>query len=161
MVATIQLPLAGMPAPAANPAPAAQPAGRIDAFENALMRQSAAAQPDPVQVAQATPSASPVQNATPASGADERARLGLGLEGVDQTASKGAGDMILEGLEKLRGTFDAREARINALMSSSVVDANTMMAMQMEATNFSVLVDVSSKLTGKTTQTLDTLMKGQ
>jgi type III secretion system YscI/HrpB-like protein len=31
----------------------------------------------------------------------------------------------------------------------------------MEVANFTLLVDISSKLTGKTTQALDTLMKGQ
>lgn len=161
MVASIQLPFAGLSTTPTDPVPAAQPATRIGAFENAMSRHAApSSSVDVAQIApvNATQAGTPV---SPASGADERARLGLGLNGVDQAAPKSAGDMILQGMEQMRGVFDARETRINQLMSSPSIDAKTMMAMQMEMTNFSVLVDVSSKLTGKTTQTLDTLMKGQ
>jgi type III secretion system YscI/HrpB-like protein len=159
MVAPVQLPFAGLPATPAEPLQASQPAARIDAFENAMARH--AAERNTVEVAQVDPAGVQPTGATPAANADERARAGLGLEGVDQVAPKSAGDVILQGVEKMRGVFDARETRINQLMSSPTIDARTMMAMQMEMTNFSVLVDVSSKLTGKTTQTLDTLMKGQ
>jgi type III secretion system YscI/HrpB-like protein len=38
---------------------------------------------------------------------------------------------------------------------------NTLLAVQMEVVNFSMLVDVTSKLTGKSTQAFDTLLKGQ
>jgi len=160
MVVPVQLPFAGLPVTPVTSTPAAQPATRIDAFENAMARQTA--QPGPAEVAQVDPASIAQPAGAPSmAGADERARTGLGLERVDQAAPKSAGDLILQGMEQMRGVFDARETRINQLMSSPSIDARTMMAMQMEMTNFSVLVDVSSKLTGKTTQTLDTLMKGQ
>jgi type III secretion system YscI/HrpB-like protein len=69
--------------------------------------------------------------------------------------------MILDGLQKLRGTFDVKEARLNEVMNSSVVDSRTLLTMQAEVVGYTLLVDVTSKLTGKTTQAFDTLMKGQ
>ncbi|RVU11955.1 type III secretion system inner rod subunit SctI [Methylobacterium oryzihabitans] len=83
---------------------------------------------------------------------------GLDLEGP---ARPSEGDAILGGLQRLRGTFEARHDRIGALMRGSAVDTETLLSMQMEIAQYTLLVDVSSKLTGKTTQSLDTLMKGQ
>lgn len=69
--------------------------------------------------------------------------------------------MILEGMQKLRGVFDKSEGRVSEVMKSAGTDAGSLMQMQLELTNFTLLVDLSSKLTGKTTQVFDTLMKGQ
>lgn len=71
------------------------------------------------------------------------------------------GDLILEGLSRLRGTFDRQISSINAGLADPDLSVNRMMAMQMEVAQFSLLVDVTSKLAGKTTQSIDTLMKGQ
>lgn len=70
------------------------------------------------------------------------------------------GDAILGGLQRLRGTFDAQQSRIAELMNGPVTDINTMLAMQMEMTNYSILIDMTSKLASKAAQGLDTLMKG-
>lgn len=133
------------------------PAQQVDNFQSALQRQMAD------QTAASQPAA--VSTAGPAQAdldAQARARQGLGLDGVEgQVPVAEPGDMILNGLQKLRGVFDAREARVSQLMNSSSIDAKMLMAVQMEVTNFTLLVDISSKLTGKTTQALDTLMKGQ
>lgn len=137
------------------------PTARIDAFEQALARQTAEPPVAPVHVAQAEPVSSVTSPTATDIGADERARQGLGLDGVAEQTPPSAGDMILDGMKQLRGIFDVREAHIAELMSSQTVNANTLMAMQMEVANFTLLVDISSKLTGKTTQALDTLMKGQ
>lgn len=91
--------------------------------------------------------------------ARDRVRRSLELDGATTRPSQG--DAILGGLQKMRGTFDARHARIGEIMSGKTVDANALLAMQMEVAQYTLLVDVSSKLTGKTTQSLDTLMKGQ
>ena len=93
----------------------------------------------------------------------ERARRALELEApaTPPTATPAGGDAIIEGLQKLRGVFDERTTRLNAIMSSKSVDVGTLMAMQMELVRFSLLVEVTSKLTGKSTQAFDTLMKGQ
>ncbi|MBC8130274.1 MAG: type III secretion system inner rod subunit SctI, partial [Rhizobiaceae bacterium] len=84
-----------------------------------------------------------------------------GAEGVQAATPPSPGDSILDGIQRLRGVFDAREARIADLMDGRTMDAGTLMAMQMEVANFTLLVDITSKLTGKSTQALDTLMKGQ
>lgn len=131
------------------------------AFEDVLARKSAEgpavsgiekpAAPQPVSA----PGAAGFENA-PA----ERERVRRSLE-LDTTRSTGDGDTILQGLQKLRGTFENRHARINEIMNTGAVDTNALLAMQMEVAQYTLLVDVSSKLTGKTTQSLDTLMKGQ
>lgn len=72
----------------------------------------------------------------------------------------GESDSLLQGLERLRNTFDAQEARISELMSGEISDVDRMLAMQMELTNYSILIDVTSKLASKAAQGLDTLMKG-
>jgi type III secretion system YscI/HrpB-like protein len=46
-------------------------------------------------------------------------------------------------------------------MGRSSQDASMLMSMQMEVVNYTLMVDVTSKLTGKSTQSFDTLMKGQ
>lgn len=120
-----------------------------------------AAATTPPPAATATTAATP---ATDAAGAQERARRALDLAPVRETrpaAATGDGDRILDGLTRLRGVFDTQQGRLIHAMSGSVNDADSMIALQVEVINFSMLVDVASKLTGKTTGALETLMKGQ
>jgi type III secretion system YscI/HrpB-like protein len=70
------------------------------------------------------------------------------------------GDAILGGLQRLRSTFDAQQSRLAELMNGQVTDMDTMLVMQMELTNYSILIDMTSKLASKAAQGLDTLMKG-
>lgn len=129
---------------------------QVDAFQNALQRQNVSQPATAEQVGSVTETAQADLDA------QQRARRGLGLEGAESEAVKSEpGDMILDGLQKLRGVFDARETRVAELMNRSTLDAGTLMAVQMEVANFTLLVDISSKLTGKSAQALDTLMKGQ
>jgi type III secretion system YscI/HrpB-like protein len=94
--------------------------------------------------------------------AAERARRGLNLDPAQATQQKPAhGETILNGLQNIRGVFGAQETRINNLMSRPAADTNTLLAMQVEVTKFSVLVDVTSKLVGKSTQAFESLLKGQ
>ncbi len=89
-----------------------------------------------------------------------RARRALELDGA--TSAKPAnGDMILNGLQHLRGEFNSRISRVNEVLASNGIDTKTLFAMQVEVVNFTMLVDMTSKLTGKSTQTFDSLMKGQ
>ena len=159
MVAPVILTTNNLPVPASG-VDAPVPTARLDAFEQAMARQTA--EPQVTLVAQAGPTPAVTPPASPVDiGAEDRARQGLGLDGAPAATPPSAGDMILEGMQQLRGVFDAREARISQLMSTQSVSANSMMAMQMEVANFTLLVDISSKLTGKVTQSVDTLMKGQ
>lgn len=140
------------------------------AFQDAMTRkaveQPAVARPaDPAAVAAVQPVA-PVQPGAQVQrtglendpAARDRVRRSLELDGATRPAE---GDTILGGLQKLRGAFDARHARVGEIMGSKTVDTNALLAMQMEVAQYTLLVDVSSKLTGKSTQSLDTLMKGQ
>lgn len=89
--------------------------------------------------------------------AAERAVLGLDLD-----ADAGPGQSILDGLGRLRGIFDGQldgVARYSG--GSEMMDVTTMMNLQAEVVKYTVLVDVTSKLAGKSTQALDALMKGQ
>jgi type III secretion system YscI/HrpB-like protein len=154
---------------------------RAASFDAMLSRQSAvAAGQAPVQVAQAqgvapvqgpvqvqsVAQAQPADAAAPAARPDriqagERARRALELEPVRESGRTAAGDLILDGLQKLRGTFDSRQAKVSELMRTTGTDASMLLAMQVEVVNYTLMVDVTSKLTGKSTQSFDTLMKGQ
>lgn len=137
------------------------------AFQDAMTRKSADRPtldaPAATAPATAAQPVAPVQPVQPvgfenAPGARDRVRRSLELDGAARPTD---GDTILGGLQKLRGAFDARHARVGEIMASKTVDTNALLAMQMEVAQYTLLVDVSSKLTGKSTQSLDTLMKGQ
>lgn len=134
------------------------------AFQDAMTRKSATGPaldgPPPTEPASVAQPVVPVQRVgfENDSAARDRVRRTLELDGAVRPSD---GDTILGGLQKLRGAFDARHARVGEIMASKSVDTNALLAMQMEVAQYTLLVDVSSKLTGKTTQSLDTLMKGQ
>ena len=134
---------------------------RATAFDAALSRQSGTVpsgqQPTQLAQAETTGQASGVD----AAGSTERARRGLELEGAREVGKTTGGDLILDGLQKLRANFDQRHAKVSEMMKSNVVDASTLLAMQVEVVNYTMMIDLTSKLTGKSTQSFDTLMKGQ
>lgn len=71
------------------------------------------------------------------------------------------GNAILDGLTYLRGVFDQQLARVEGLAGPEIISSHELVAAQVEIAKFSLLVDVTSKLVGKSTQAFDTLMKGQ
>ncbi|MGI6244192.1 MAG: EscI/YscI/HrpB family type III secretion system inner rod protein [Pseudochelatococcus sp.] len=123
----------------------------VDAFRKALDNNGAGQPPkadsDPAAV-----------SPTEAASEQERARRALSLDAPSPSTT---GDSILGGLQKMRGIFDVQQERISALANEKVVDANTLLGMQVEVVKYTMLLDMSSKLTGKTTQAVDQLMKGQ
>ena len=146
--------------------------GRVGASEAAGQRFAAAmerANNDPA--AGATPSdADPMPHAAgPTTAADgagnatadaqERARRALDLGAAQQKPAHG--EAILNGLQNIRSVFTAQVARMNELAARPRADVNTLIALEMEVAKFTLLVDVSSKLTGKSTQALETLLKSQ
>lgn len=133
----------GVEAPAATP----QDATRADRFQAVFDRAAA----ERAEVTAAQPGAE-------ANAADrQRALDTLQLGGEARPAT---GDSILGGLERLRGVFDAQAARVESVAG---VQGSTgaLIAAQFEVVQYTLLVDVTSKLTGKATQSFDTLMKGQ
>src|SRR5262245_56921251 len=146
--------------------PSAETAPRISAaldhaisrYDRAAVAQVNSVSPS-VKVAAAQPTTANDASVGPTTDANAQERATRALQ-LDPPKTP-AGDTILDGLQKLRGVFDAQQGRINSVMSQPVTDVNTLMAMQMEIANFSLMVDVTSKLTGKSTQTLEVLLKGQ
>lgn len=129
-------------------------------MERAATNRSAASPPADVATTTRPPETIIAANGGAAADAQDRARQALDLN-PPKTAPAPHGDTILNGLQNLRGAFDKQEARINNLASARAADTNTLLSMQMEVAKFSVLVDVTSKLTGKSTQALESLLKGQ
>lgn len=164
------------------PSPGGLSGTSVARFEEALRGAQSAfdpAQPS-VQVAQVqapgtatdvTPpdAVAPLSQARPTGGADgatrpdpdsaaDRAARGLDL---DPARDAGPGATILSGLERLRGVFDTQITSVHEKSTGTAMDVVTMMNIQAEVVQYSVLVDVTSKLAGKSTQALDSLMKGQ
>lgn len=71
------------------------------------------------------------------------------------------GDTILEGLKQLRGAFDEQATSLAKMNETGAMGASEMLALQVEVVKYGMLIDVTSKLTGKSTQAFDTLLKGQ
>jgi hypothetical protein len=139
-----------------------------DSFSAALSKAFAADQANPaappVRLAAAEPqtmtdaAASPVDAAAEAQG---RARQALKLNPSPSVKPVvNGGDKILEGLSRIRSEFDAHTHRLQALMAQRTSDVKTVFAVQEEVAHFGLLVDVTSKLTGKSTQALEALLKG-
>lgn len=82
----------------------------------------------------------------------------LDLDG-NATPVTTTGDTILGGLSKLREIFDVQQAKLAGIGYTD--SASGLIQAQIEVVKYSMLVDVTSKLTGKATQSFDTLMKGQ
>lgn len=139
------------------------PNSAVARFDEAMHAASA---PAPVQFAQVQ-QANSVTDAVPltavpgagrpieATSATERAVRGLEL------TDEGPGQSILDGLGRLRSIFDTQTNAVADITTGQVLDATTLMSLQAEVVRYTVLVDVSSKLAGKSTQALDALMKGQ
>lgn len=76
------------------------------------------------------------------------------------------GQGIVDGLSRLRGVFDTQEQAITGISSAGtggtqLTNSADLINLQLEVVKYSMLMDVTSKLAGKSTQTFDTLMKGQ
>lgn len=133
-------------------------------------------QPESFFLAQATP----VQTGTTNLGAPQSveatntARLdisaGFGTVAsadADATTTEPAtGQGIIDGLSRLRGVFDAQEQAITGISPTDpagtrLLSSSELINLQLEVVKYSMLMDVTSKLAGKSTMTFDTLMKGQ
>lgn len=143
------------------------PPAEFDRFQSALEKAGFPTRTSqieaPVRIAQLDPMGTATDAITPADSANaaNRAVQGLELDGqADDTG--GTGTAILEGLGKLRGLFDSQ---LDGVAQGSIVtnpyDSVGMMQLQAQLVEFSLVVDVTSKLAGKSTQALDSLMKGQ
>ncbi len=89
--------------------------------------------------------------------------IGQAVQGTDVASAVGdpRGQMILDGLSELRSAFDSRASSVYVSSSQSMSGAERLIQTQVELVKYSLLIDVTSKLVGKSTQAIDTLMKGQ
>lgn len=78
------------------------------------------------------------------------------ISSVDSTGS----NFLIEGLAEVRDMFTKSSTSImNLSESKGVTSIDRLVNMQIEVANYSLLVDVSSKVAGKTVQGMDTLMR--
>lgn len=130
------------------------------AFAEAASGPSSPPLPDAPNMVPEIHQASLENSKNAAADAQERARRGLGLE-APHSSQNVQGDTILNGLQRIRGFFDVHQATMQSLVTQPAASTATLMTMQMEVTNFSLLCTITSELAGKSTQTFDTLLKGQ
>ena len=71
------------------------------------------------------------------------------------------GDAILSGLKKLQGVFSDRQRELNDTIESPSLSAQSLMRIQMDMVQYTLMIDVASKVSGKLTQSVDSLVKGQ
>jgi type III secretion system YscI/HrpB-like protein len=140
------------PAVATDALPKTAPSDdQVDTFEQIFRDANARSSTTP------TTSSEPV---TAAESQDSRQNT-IDTLGLDAKAAPTSttGDTILGGLSKLREIFDVQQAKLAGIGYTD--SASGLIAAQLEVVKYSMLVDVTSKLTGKATQSFDTLMKGQ
>ena len=71
------------------------------------------------------------------------------------------GDAILSGLKKLQGVFSNRQRELNETIEAPNLSAQSLMRIQMDMVQYTLMIDVASKVSGKLTQSVDSLVKGQ
>lgn len=144
-----------------------QPAPPVADLRGPFSLQSNIQQVDQPSTASATVKTYADMDAEALAAENERATQGVQFGKHVPAADEGnsvaghQGSLVFDGLSSLRHAFDGQIGRVNDISAQSINGTEKMIATQMEMTRFSLLVDVTSKLTGKSTQVLDTLLKGQ
>lgn len=106
------------------------------------------ASPDGTAASGAAAGTEPAVHSAP--GAGKAARTGMS-----------EGDVILKGMTHVRAMFDAQISKVNGWVNrGSITNAGDLLNAQAEVAKFSLMMDITSKLAGKVTQTTDTLLKG-
>jgi hypothetical protein len=134
-------------------------AQKAQAFEAAMARQNAdpSSQVDEASGGQVVDAVSASEQADlgkqPPSDAENAAQAGAATGGAP-------GDKILGGVLGIKASIDARLDHIASVSDGSSVTTEKLFALQKEIAEFGLLLDVGSKIVGKSTQTVDTLLKG-
>ncbi len=71
------------------------------------------------------------------------------------------GDTILSGLKKLQGEFSDRQSALVRDLDAPSTSTNALLKLQMDMVQYTLMIDLASKITGKMTQAVDSLTKGQ
>lgn len=138
-------------------------AEQIDAFNssyaNAASRLEDISQP--VRVAQLAASGAVDSAGSATSTPQQQTLKALELDKSSNTPATSQGDAILSGLGRLQGIFTSKQNTITSAINSTSMSAQSLMKIQMDMVQYTLLIDVASKVTGKVTQSVDTLVKGQ
>ncbi len=135
------------------------PAEKITALEGAL--SNARARSDLVSTVAAEVPA--VGGPGAASGIDQRRETIKALELAPDAAPRAVnpGDTILSGLKKLQGEFSDRQSMLIRDIDTPSTSTSALLKLQMDMVQYTLMIDVASKITGKMTQAVDSLTKGQ
>ncbi len=83
-----------------------------------------------------------------------------GASVASATIGRGDSNFLIDGLTKVRGVFNETNGKIATLSAGGdVSQVDRLINMQIQVANYALLVDVSSKIAGKTVQGLDALMR--
>ena len=138
------------------PVSAPSPVEKIRAFEEAI-DSAYTRDVAPVKFAQSVNPAIASDAVAPLPGSSVSGLSGPKNE-VDEARP---GDAILSGLGRMRSVFSKQEAGLANTMASTSASVESMLHLQMNMVQYSLLIDVASKITGKLTQSVDSLVKGQ
>ena len=96
-------------------------------------------------------------------GVDQRRETIKALELAPDAAPRAVnpGDTILSGLKKLQGEFSDKQSMLIRDMDAPSTSTSALLKLQMDMVQYTLMIDVVSKITGKMTQAVDSLTKGQ
>ncbi|SDR14800.1 hypothetical protein [Pseudovibrio sp. Tun.PSC04-5.I4] len=157
LTSQLQQALQGSSKPSLGP-DAGEVAGLEDQFQSALNAAGAVPAPVSGQIIDGTVVVGGPQAVSAAKPVDPSSAVSATREvaSVDPTDS----NFLIDGLAKVRGAFTESSSNIMNLSSGSELgQVDRLINMQIEVANYSLLVDVSSKIAGKTVQGLDALMR--
>lgn len=137
------------------------PAEKIAALGGAL--SEARARSELVSTVAAEGPARGIGAADPAAGIDQRRETIKALELAPDAPARpvNPGDTILSGLKKLQGEFSDKQSMLIRDIDSPSTSTSALLKLQMDMVQYTLMIDVASKITGKMTQAVDSLTKGQ
>ncbi len=139
------------------------PAEKVAAFRGVL--DEARMHVQPAQFVVPAPTADPlrVNPTTTVSDVESRRETIKALELEPSAVVKPAteGDAILSGLKKLQGEFNGKQEALVRDMAVTGTSSASLLKLQMDMVQYTLMIDVASKITGKMTQAIDSLTKGQ
>ena len=138
------------------------PAERVTAFGGAM--DEARARADMIRTASLEAPVLPMiggPTATP--GLDDRRATIKALDLAPEAAPRAVnpGDTILSGLKKLQGEFSDKQSTLVRDIDEPSTSTNALLKLQMDMVQYTLMIDIASKITGKMTQAVDSLTKGQ
>jgi type III secretion system YscI/HrpB-like protein len=137
------------------------PAEKVTALDGAL--SDARARAELVRAAAAAGPERAVDATGSIGGTDQRRETIKALELAPDSAPRAVnpGDTILSGLKKLQGEFSDRQSLLIRDIDAPSTSTSALLKLQMDMVQYTLMIDVASKITGKMTQAVDSLTKGQ